>query len=277
LGFLIFLLVVVGLGFLGWRKIASLDGDQKVAIKDGINNVFLRAEASGTIPAAPAFSQDYAKDYPGLSNLEQNFDVVRAECEALLGVKEKLTDIEALGGGYTEGGIHSAKWKSFMFKSGQFIDQNCQHAPQTTALLRQIPNLYTAFFSVLDPHQYITPHFGYYKGFMRYHLGIIIPDDNAENKCWLRVNADLKDNAKRDKELVDRGEFYYWHEGEGVIFDDTFLHDAENASDRVRVVLWLDIARKMPWHLHVFNKIALWVVHKEGSVRRIRKNATLDF
>lgn len=274
LGLTVLVLLAVGVGV--WRYVSQLSGDQKIEIKNAINNVFIRAEARGLFPKAPAFERHYHDDYPGLRLLEENHKVIRDECVSLLGIKDKMTDMEAMGGGYTVGGIHTAKWKTFMFKSGSFVEENCRLAPKTTAILRKIPNIYTVFFSVLDPHQYITPHFGYYKGFLRYHLGVIIPNDNADRLCWLRINADLADNALRDKSLVDRGEVYHWKEGEGVMFDDTFLHDAENGSDEVRVVMWIDVARKMPWYLDWFNKLVLFVIHQEGSVKRIRENAKVS-
>ena len=268
--------IVAAAGLLAWRKIGSLSSEQKMAIKDGINNVFVRAEARGTFRSAPAFETRYAKDYPQFRILEDNYKVIREECEKLLGIKDRMIGMEELGGGYTAGGVHTVQWKTFMFKSGEFIEENCRLAPRTAELLRRIPNVYTAFFSVLDPHQHIAPHFGYFKGFIRYHLGVIIPNDNADRSCWIRVNADLADNAKRDRSLIERGETYFWRNGQGVMFDDTFLHEAANESDEVRVVLFLDVARKLPWYLSVFNKLVLWVVHKESSVRRIRERATLD-
>ncbi len=274
LGLVVVVLVALGVGT--WRYVSSLTGEQKIAIKDAINNVFIRAEARGVFPKAPAFETRYHNDYPALRLLEENHKVIRDECVKLLGIKNKLTDMEAMGGGYTVGGIHTAQWKTFMFKSGSFIEENCRLAPKTSDLLRRIPDVYTVFFSVLDPHQHIPPHFGYYKGFLRYHLGVIIPQDNADRRCWLRINADLADNKRRDKSLIDRGEYYNWKEGEGVMFDDTFLHDAANESDEVRVVMWLDVARRMPWYLHLFNKLVLFIIHQEGSVKRIRRNAQIE-
>lgn len=274
-----FLLVLTGvavLGALAWRYVQSLDSDQKLAIKDAINAVLVRAEARGVFPAARAYEHDYLKDYPHFKLLEDNYAVIREECERLLGLKEKMTDMEALGGDYTAGGIHTAQWKTFLFKSGKFIEENCRLAPRTADLLRRIPNLYTAFFSILDPHQHIAPHFGYYKGFLRYHLGIIIPNNNADGCCYLRINANPADNARRERSLIDKGVTYYWKNGEGVMFDDTFLHDAHNDCDEVRVVLWLDVARRLPWHLHLFNKLVLFIAHKEESVKRARHRATLD-
>ena len=274
--FAIVLVVLAVLGYLGWRKVQGLSGDQKMAIKNGINEVFVRAERRGLFEPAPAFEQDYLRDYPDFEILEDNYNLIRDECEGLLGIKDKMIPMEALGGGYTEGGIHSAKWKTFMFKSGDFVEANCRLAPRTAELLKRIPNVYTAFFSVIDPHQHIAPHFGYYKGFIRYHIGVLIPNDNENDECWIRINADLEDNAKHDYGLIDRGEKYFWKNGQGVMFDDTFLHEAKNGSDDVRVVLFLDVARKLPWYLNAFNKLVLWVVHKEGSVRRIREQAAIQ-
>ena len=68
---------------------------------------------------------------------------------------------------------------------------------------------------------------------------------------------------------------YYWKNGEGIVFDDNYLHDAANDSDEVRVILWLDLRRKMPFYLQWFNRLCLAVVHREKSVRRIRENASI--
>ncbi len=255
--------------------IVRLDTRRKQGIKDSVNRIFQRAEDRGWYPRLPAFSHDYLKDYPALRLLEEGYSDVRAECLVLLEYKAKLTDVEQLGGSYTRGGIHSARWKSFMFKSGRFIEENCRRAPRTAALLREIPGLYTAFFSILDPHQEIKPHRGYYKGFVRYHLGVIVPRDNADETCWLRVNADREDNHTGPLEAVRRGERYYWREGKGVIFDDTYLHDAANESDEVRVVLWLDLRRRMPVWLQAFNRLCLWIAHQEPSIAKIRRNAVV--
>jgi aspartate beta-hydroxylase len=58
------------------------------------------------------------------------------------------------------------------------------------------------------------------------HLPLVVPSD-----CALR--------------LVDRGE-HVWREGELVLFDDTYLHEAWNRSDRTRVVLLMDC-----WNPHL--------------------------
>jgi len=183
--------------------------------------------------------------------------------------------METLGGGYTAGKTHVAEWTTLMFKSGKFVEENCQLAPRTAELIRRLPGIYTAFFSVLEPRQELQPHFGYYKGFLRYHMGVLVPKNNEDRNCWIRINADPTDNATRDTSLIEKGERYCWKNGEGVVFDDTFLHEAANESDEVRVVLWFDFRRKLPWHLDLFNRFCLFVLHNEPSVKRIRRNAVV--
>jgi len=243
-------------------------------ITGGLGGLLARAEDAGLFDRAPAFIRDYHRDYPGLAELEAGYADVRRECEALVGLRHRMVDVENMAGKYTSGGIHAIAWKAFMFKSYHFIEENCARAPQTSKLLRNIPGLYTAFFSVLDGGQYITPHWGYWKGFLRYHLGVIIPKNNEDRACWLRVNPNADDET-HDKSLIEQGEKYWWKEGEGVMFDDTFLHDAKNGSSDVRVILWLDIRRKMPLYLQALNTMVLEIAHRTPAIAAVRKNAVL--
>jgi ornithine lipid ester-linked acyl 2-hydroxylase len=244
-------------------------------VKKAFNGVYARCEDAGLIERMPAFDEDYGDDYPELRRLEASYADIRSECEHLLRFRSQITDMSALGGQYTERGIHTIQWKAFMLKSGTFIPENCALAPKTAAALQPLTTVYNAFFSILEPHQYVSPHWGYYKGFVRYHLGVVIPENNANQKCWLRVNVDRADNARRDKNLIANGPKHYWQNGRGVMFDDTNLHDAMNDSDEVRVVLWLDVARKLPRGLDLYNRALLKAVYYEPSVRRFRENAVV--
>ena len=267
---------VIGVAaFAIWRYVGSLDTQQKTRLKDSITDVFVRAEREGRFPRYPAFETEYLHEYPDFKKLEDHYETIREECESLLAEREKLVPMASLGGGYTSGDTHAAQWTTLMFKSGEFIEENCALAPRTAALLRQIPRVYTAFFSVLEPHQHIAPHYGYYKGFIRYHMGVVIPGNNEGETCWIRVNANQADNDADDKTLIEKGERYYWRNGEGVMLDDTFMHEAANESDEVRVILFLDVARRMPWYLDLFNRIVLFVVHRDGSVKSIREAARI--
>lgn len=247
---------------------------RKSRLKRALVRFYARCEREGLIARMPAFDERYA-EYPELRAFEAAHAAIRAECAALLHVRDRITDISALGGGYTKEGIHTIGWKAFMLKSGRMVEENCALAPQTAALVRATPGVCNAFFSILEPRQYVKPHWGYFKGFVRYHLGVIIPDDNEKQQCWVRVNPDPDDNLRRDKTLIERGEKHHWREGRGVIFDDTNLHDAANESDHVRVVLWLDVVRKLPPALSLLTRAVLAAVYRMPSIRRIRRNAVV--
>jgi beta-hydroxylase len=248
---------------------------RKSRLKRSVVRFYTRLERAGILERMPAFDEDYAA-YPELRAFEAAYPDIRAECEALLRHRAQITDISVLGGDYTKQGIHTISWKAFMLKSGSFIEPNCSLAPKTAAVLRTTPSVYNAFFSILSPHQYVTPHWGYFKGFVRYHLGVIVPGGDAQRQCWLRVNTDPDDNISREKARVVRGEKYYWKNGKGLVFDDTNLHDAANESDEVRVVLWLDVIRKLPRALDLGTRGILSAVYRLPSIRRIRANAAVE-
>jgi aspartyl/asparaginyl beta-hydroxylase (cupin superfamily) len=63
-----------------------------------------------------------------------------------------------------------------------------QHRPTsatTAALVRQIPDLNSAFFSILEPGATIPRHRGVTRGPVTCHLGLIIPD--TREKCVMKV------------------------------------------------------------------------------------------
>ncbi|MCH2172394.1 aspartyl/asparaginyl beta-hydroxylase domain-containing protein [Myxococcota bacterium] len=260
-------------GYVVFRWIDSLDSDQKDDFKSGVNRFWERAEEKGHFKAIPGFELDCYRDYPRLKILQDHYKEIAEECDRLLELRDGMVQMQEIGGSYTSGDTHSLDWKTFMFKSGKFIEENCRHAPRTTDLLRKIPGVYTAFFSVLEPRQHIAPHWGYYKGFVRYHLGISIPYDNTNGECYIRVNSDPEVNRGRQFDRIGEGDIYYWKNGEGVVFDDTHMHEAFNDSDRVRVVLFMDLRRSMPFYLQWLNWLFLFVAHNDGSVKSIRQNA----
>jgi len=117
-------------------------------------------------------------------------------------------------------------WRTLILKkAGKIIDEQKPFFPKTMELLEN-EQIHNAFFSVLDPHVEIKPHIGYYKGYLRYHLGIIIPNENGIKPY-----------------IICGGEKYEWEEGKGVLFDDMFLHYVNNKTNSQRVVLYLDIKR----------------------------------
>jgi len=53
-------------------------------------------------------------------------------------------------------------------------------------------------------------------------------------------------------------------------------HDAVNDSDDVRIVLWLDVARRMSLPFDLVNRAALWIGFRDPSVSQVRRNAVVS-
>jgi beta-hydroxylase len=116
--------------------------------------------------------------------------------------------------------LHNGKWRAYGIKfKGSYLPNSC---PKTTEIVRSIPNVYIAGFSILKAGCVISPHKGYTDSVWRSHLGLICPDN-----CWIKVG----------------GVTHEWKEGEVAVFDDTNVHEASNESDRDRVVLIVDIEK----------------------------------
>jgi aspartate beta-hydroxylase/beta-hydroxylase len=150
---------------------------------------------------------------------------------------------------YISGTVNPDKdWKVFMLYSLAGIPKTNQaRCPKTAALIRKIPNLYQAFFSILDPGKSIPAHCGTYLGYLRYHLPLRVPKNNPPS---MRV----------------RDQHHTWQEGRSILFDDSLEHEVYNQSDDLRVVLIVDFCRPMPFPLHVIN----WIItrlarHSEES------------
>ena len=77
-------------------------------------------------------------------------------------------------------------------------------------------------FSILEPGKHLPPHRGPYNGVLRLHLGLIVPEPREQ--LGIRVDNDV----------------YRWQEGEAVIFDDAYEHEAWNRTPHTRVVLFVD-------------------------------------
>jgi len=151
-------------------------------------------------------------------------------------------------------------WRALYLKKLGKIDNNIiQYFPNTTELVKD-EQIHNAFFSILDPGVEIPQHTGYYKGYLRYHMGVVIPNNNTG-----------KTDAKAY--IVCGGEKYIWKEGEGVIFDDMYLHSVKNPTNKTRVVLYLDIKRKSESHfINKLNDIGIYLMENSILLNIFLKN-----
>jgi aspartyl/asparaginyl beta-hydroxylase (cupin superfamily) len=162
--------------------------------------------------------------FPDNRLLEANWKVIKQECEAIIqtyGDSIPKFDTVEPGQKYI---IENGTWKTYMLRIFNINHENTTRCPETIRLLNRCKGIRNAFFSILMPNTRLSPHTGPCHGVYRYHLPLIVPESD---KC----------------ELVVNGKSRRWVEGEGFMFDDTYLHSASNNGTKARVVLFIDINR----------------------------------
>ena len=196
---------------------SNLVGDRLLR---AINRLIARASV---LPEQPFYEP---ADFPWVHDLEANWKVIRRELDDVLAYHADLPnfqDISTDQASLTD----DDRWKTYFFYGYGFKSEpNCRRCPETTRLVENVPGMETAMFSILSPGKHIPPHHGPYKGVLRYHLGLLIPE--PEDQLGIRVG----------------GQVAHWSEGESLVFDDTFEHSAWNDTDATRVVLFLDVVRR---------------------------------
>ena len=163
--------------------------------------------------------------FPELASLAENWQTIRREAQQLLDsgrIRSAAT--------YNDLGFNSffkTGWKRFYVK---WYDEPLPSAkslcPRTAELVESIPGINAAMFALLPPRTKLGAHRDPFAGSLRYHLGLVTP------------NSDLC-------RIVVDGEPYVWRDGEPVMFDETFIHIAENRSDVTRIILFCDIERPL--------------------------------
>ncbi|EBG5285935.1 aspartyl/asparaginyl beta-hydroxylase domain-containing protein [Salmonella enterica subsp. enterica] len=120
-------------------------------------------------------------------------------------------------------------WKRFYLKWYSDAHPSAETlCPITTKLVNSVPSIKAAMFAELPPGAYLGKHRDPYAGSVRYHLGLSTPNDD---RCFIEVDRQR----------------YSWRDGEAVIFDETYVHWAENKTEQTRIILFCDIERPMKW------------------------------
>jgi len=124
-------------------------------------------------------------------------------------------------------------WEAlFFWRHGRRYDCTHQRCPATSRVLESIELCHVddeapeICFSVLKPGTTILPHHGVTNTRSVMHLPLLVPPDCALN-------------------VIGCGE-HHWREGELMLFDDTFQHEAWNRSTATRIILLMDC-----WNPHL--------------------------
>ncbi len=164
-------------------------------------------------------------DIPALTKLRSNWQPLLAEAEKVFAeVLPSPVDPK-----------YDLAFHSFMKRGwnrfylcwyGKPLPSAQRHAPESVKLLRDLPEIRGAMFALLPPGAKLGRHHDPHAGALRYHLGLKTPNDDA---CWIKVD----------------GEPYSWRDGQDVLFDETFIHEAANQTDQRRIILFADVRRPL--------------------------------
>ena len=183
-------------------------------------------------PDLPEVEFHDRRNFPWLATLEAATDAIRGEFERLVASEAAelvpyiqypedvpLKQWAALN--------KSRKWTAIhLLQNGHRVEANARHCPATMEVLRAIPQPVAAgcspnaMFSLLAPRTRIPPHVGVSNTRLVCHLPLIVPEN-----CGFRVGAETRE----------------WQPGKAWVFDDTIEHEAWNDSDKLRVILIVDV------------------------------------
>lgn len=125
--------------------------------------------------------------------------------------------------------LRDPSWGAYyLWQAGAPVDEHAARCPVTMAALEEAPmpriagRSPMALWSALKPGTHIAPHHGMLNTRLIVHVPLLAPEG-----CALRVGHET------------RG----WVEGEALIFDDSFEHEAWNGGASLRVVLLFEVWR----------------------------------
>jgi hypothetical protein len=151
--------------------------------------------------------------------LEENFEEIQSEFFDCVSTQDYLE--------WPEHYAYNVGWNVFglrFFKKDFPIGH--LKCPCSASVIKAFDELIvTAGFSILSPGTIIYPHTGITDEVLRCHLGIKIPVGD----CAITVGQTTKK----------------WQEGKAFVFDDTILHEAWNRTKDPRIVMLIDVDKKL--------------------------------
>lgn len=178
--------------------------------------------AFSAVPNKPVLTTEH---FPELKPLRDNWQTIREEA------------VKMFDEGYIRAAVKNNDWGFYsFFKSGwkrfylkwyeDFLPSAQALCPKTVETLKLVPNIHGAMFAMLPPGARLGAHRDPYAGSLRYHLGLVTP------------------NSDQCRIVVDGVECVY-RDGEDFLFDETYIHIAENKTETGRIILLCDIERPM--------------------------------
>ena len=217
----------------------------------------------GSLRTSPVL--DPLEWFPGARDFEGHYGDLRREVLYLVDATGDRLPLTGLTFGSNNAGIGNdvsmgtdgklKGWRILVVSIGDSIASGiASHAPTLVRLLRDHrADVVSCVISILPPRTHIPRHVGYYKGVLRYMLAIEVPKQLP---------------SKQDVYLCVNDQTVHWEEGRSVMFDDTFPHKVYNNTDQRRIVLYMDIRRKLSSPVaNFFNRVAIRAMQTSSVVR----------
>lgn len=205
---------------------------------------FFRAHS--IVGTSPFFE---AGQFPWISGLESSWAVMRRELDDVLRYRDALPSFQDIIS-HERHLTDDAGWKTYFFAGyGLEVRRNMESCPETARLIRTIPGMTSAMFSILAPGKRIPPHRGPYAGVLRYHLALRVP--RPAGQCGIRVADEVR----------------HWEEGRSLVFDDVFEHEVWNDTGDTRVVLFVDFKRPLRAPARIVNDLVIALIALSPYVR----------
>lgn len=171
-------------------------------------------------PGISALPWHDAAAQPWTAAMEGAYESIKEEFLALRSDQARFAPYEDL---YTKE-LGWQGWDTYqLYRNGTWRQEAVSRCPSTVKALEATPHgPRDAMFTVLNPGVHITPHTGGVNLLLTAHLPLVVPPG-----CVITVGDD------------ERG----WEEGKVILFDDSFIHEAENRGTQQRAVLLWDV-----WH-----------------------------
>ncbi|MGN6573350.1 MAG: aspartyl/asparaginyl beta-hydroxylase domain-containing protein [Pseudolabrys sp.] len=163
--------------------------------------------------------------FPELKTISDNWQTIREEAVRLF--DEGRIRAATANNDWGFYSFFKSGWKRFYLKWYDDVLPSAQAlCPKTVALVQSIPSIKGAMFTVLPAGARLGGHRDPFAGSLRYHLGLVTP--NSE-----------------DCRIVVDGVTCSYYDGKGFVFDETFIHWAENRTDTDRIIFFCDVERPM--------------------------------
>jgi len=198
---------------------------------------------------------DAATYFPDALKFVAAWPAIRAEADAVM---ENFTRIPRFHDIMPEQADISANdgrdWRLFVLKAyGVANRRNMAACPKLAAIVASAPDVLSASLSFMEPGKHVPAHRGPFRGVIRFYLGLCVPR--------------LADGRPAPILKIDDVD-YRVGDGEWLLWDDTFTHEAWNHGDTIRCVLLLDVWRRgMPLDMRLLSRT---VIASVGAGVRLR-------